>query len=120
MLNIVNANGKLIKEYLPSICFDSSVLIDYWIAEYIWNILKNEMLNEFQRLQTPEFDLIRELFLKNKRIHDTFEIRCKIISGKANLTPVITSLSLIELMEWHVDANFKEFASSSLVTMSIQ
>lgn len=115
---IIDENGKLIKPYTPAIYFDSSVVIDYWISEYM-ELPENEM-TKLDQINNPDAHLLREMFLKDKRIKDTFKIRDKILSGKCSLTPVITSLSLIELMEWNVEAAFKEIASESLGTMFIQ
>jgi len=110
--NLIDENGKLQEVYLPAIYFDSSVVIDYWISEYM------EMPED--KFSQPNDNLLRDLFLKDKRIKDTFEIRDRILSGQSKVTPIITSLSLIELMEWHVEAVFKELASESLGTMFIQ
>lgn len=114
---ILDKRGRLLEPYLPAIYFDSSVLIDYWISEYME--IPNDDI-EFEMISKPEVYLLRELFLKDKRIKETFKIRNKIISGNSRLTPVVSPLSLIELMEWNVEASFKEIASESLGSMFIQ
>lgn len=99
--------------------FDSSILIDYWISENLEEP-EDESTKELLKFNNPEVHLLRELFLKDKRIKDTFKIRDKILSGKSKLTVLTTSLSLIELMEWHTEVVFKEYASESLVLSLIR
>ena len=116
---MLDMNGKLKEPYLPAIYFDSSILIDYWISETLeWP--EDENTEELLRIGHPEDFLLRQLFIKDKRIKDTFKIRDKILSGNSNLTAITTSLSLIELMEWHTEAVFKEYATESLGSMFIQ
>jgi hypothetical protein len=111
--------GKLQKKFLPAVYFDSSVLIDYWIAEGI-----EEPRTEMQEVLSQSedcIDFVREKLLRSDaRIKKVIEIRNKLLDGNSKTTPIVSPLSLLELMEWHSEAVFKQLASEAAGAMFIQ
>ena len=99
-MNIVRLTktGKLQKKFLPAVYFDSSVLIDYWIAEGI-----EEPRTEMQEVLSQSEDCIdfvrEELLRSDARIKKVIEIRNKLFDGNSKTTPIVSPLSLLELME---------------------
>jgi len=115
----VTKTGKLEKKFLPAIYFDSSVLIDYWIAEGIQE--PNTQMQEVLSQNEDYIDFVREEILRSDvRIKKVIEIRDKLVYGDSKVTPIVSPLSLLELMEWHAETVFKQLASEASGAMFIQ
>lgn len=116
----VTKTGKLLKDFLPAIYFDSSVLIDYWNTDGM------EMPeDEFDKIikegcEYKYLQVVKNILRSEIRIDKVLEIRKKIIYRDVKVTPVVSPISLLELIEWHAEAVFKQIASQSSGTMFIQ
>jgi len=116
---ILTNAGKLQKKILPAIYFDTSVLVDYWMTEGM-EIPKTEMDELIKKNELPHLQVVRNILKSEKKIKDVAEIREKVISEKIKVTPVVSSFSLLELMEWQAEAAFKQIASEASGTGFIQ
>jgi predicted nucleic acid-binding protein len=114
---ILTTTGKLQRKFLPAVYFDSSVLIDYWMTEGMempGTIKKNEsVLDELQRI-------VKDILRSEIRIRKVIEIRKKLVYSKVKVIPVISPLSLLELMEWQAESAFKQIASEASGTAFVQ
>ncbi len=116
---ILTKDGKLKKRYLPAIYFDSSVVIDYWLVEG-WDYPEND-IDMLMRINEPRhLQVIRDLLHSETRLSEVARIREKLIPGRVKVSPVISPLSLLELMEWQAEAAFKEIASEASNVRFIQ
>lgn len=115
--SILTSTGKLRKKFLPAIYFDSSVLIDYWRTE---GMEMPETVENVEENNSSHLSIIKEILKKEKTINKMVKIRRKLLFEKVNVTPIVSPLSLLELMEWHTEASFKQIASESLGTIFIQ
>ena len=115
---IVTETGKLRKRFLPAVYFDSSVLIDYWMTEGL-EMLETEA-DEVMTSDEPRLGVVRDILRSERRIRKVVEIRKKLIFDKVEVTPIVTPLSLLELMEWQAEAAFKQIASEASGTIFIQ
>ena len=70
---------------------------------------------EFAHLQ-----VVRDILKSEKRINKVIDIRKKLLFEKLKVTPVMSPLSLLELMEWGAEAAFKQIASEASGTVFIQ
>ena len=118
---ILTKSGKLKKEYLPAVYFDSSVLIDYWMVEGT-EIPQDEIEKEIKEKSSTHrvLSLVRDILKSHKQIEKMIEIRKKLLFEKVKVTPVITPLSILELTGWEAEATFKQIASESVGTLLIQ
>jgi predicted nucleic acid-binding protein len=115
---IVTKSGRLKAKYLPAIYFDSSVLIDYWIAEGLETDRPfGEILDE---CEAERLQIMRKILKSDARTEKVIEIRRKILFGESKVTAVISPISLLELMEWNAEAAFKDFATEASGAMGIQ
>lgn len=116
---ILTKDGKLKKRYLPAIYFDSSLVIDYWLVEG-WDYPEND-IDMLMRINEPRhLQVIRHLLHSETRLSEVARIREKLIPGRVKVSPVISPLSLLELMEWQAEAAFKEIASEASNVRFIQ
>ena len=116
--SILTRTGKLKKRFLPAVYFDSSVLIDYWKTEGM-------ELNESETDKTlidnePYLRVVRNILHSENRINNMVKIRKKLIFDIVKVVPVISPISLLELMEWKAEATFKQIASEASGTKFIQ
>lgn len=116
--NKLTLTGKLKKRFLPAIYFDSSVLIDYRITESME--LSETQIGEPKKLERPDVKIVRDILRSEARTNEVLEIRKKLIFEKVRVTPVISPISLLELMEWEAEAAFKQIASEAAGTVFIQ
>lgn len=110
---IVPRSGKLKEEFLPAIYFDSSVLIDYWMAEGL-EVEEPEALEmrEILRRNEPKYlNIVREILKSDRRIEKMAEIRKTLLFNRPRVTAVISPLCLLELMEWNAEVAFKQIAA---------
>ena len=112
---VVTKAGRLRKRLLPAIYFDTSVLIDYWMTEGME--LEPDETDWVARLieknEPPHLQVVRSILRSETRIDKVAEIRKKLIFGELKFTPVVSPLSLLELMEWEAEAAFKQIASEA-------
>jgi len=104
--------GRLKNEFLPAVYFDSSVLIDYWMAEGME--IRDEGTEGQQDRAEVTHDLdkvVAELLRSDIRLNKVVEIRNKAIFEDIKTTPVATHAALWELQEWFAESGFKQVAS---------
>lgn len=107
---ILTDTGKLRKEFLPAMLLDTNVLISYWMVEGME--MPETELDEFARnTESPCLQVVRDILKSEKRINKVIEIRKKILLDKPKVVPVVTPLSLLELINWHAESAFKQIAS---------
>lgn len=117
---ILTKTGKLQKKLLPAVYFDSSVLIDYWTTEGM-EMPETEIVELTKENELSHLQVVRNILKSERRINKVVEIRKKFLLYKEiKVTPVVSSLSLLELMEWQAEAAFKQIASEASGTVFIQ
>ncbi|MCD6482671.1 MAG: PIN domain-containing protein [Candidatus Aenigmarchaeota archaeon] len=119
MMSVLTKNGKLRKRFLPAIYFDSSVLIEYWMTEDM-EMSKTEVDELLKKNELPHLPVVRNILRSETKINKVVEIRKKLLFGKVKVTPIVTPLSLLELIEWHAEASFKQIASEASGVVFIQ
>ncbi|MDO8136455.1 MAG: PIN domain-containing protein [Candidatus Brocadiales bacterium] len=116
---MLTKTGKLLKRFLPAVYFDSSVLIDYWMTEGM-EVPETEVDELIKKNELTYLRIVREILRSEIRINKVVEIRKKLVFEEVKVTPVVSPLSLLELMEWHAEATFKQIASEASGTIFIQ
>jgi hypothetical protein len=118
---ILTKTGKLKRRFLPAVYFDSSIVIDYWITEGMELPEKDDLTSRVVRNnELPHFRVVRDILRSEIRINKVVEIRKKLIFDNVRVTPVISPISLLELMEWKAEAAFKQIASEASGAIFIQ
>lgn len=141
MVDVVTYEGKLIDELLPAVYFDSSLVIDYYMAESLPYDEKEldydidlpedpieqlpeevqENLQEYIEAKSyPQEFLLREIINSDKRINQVRQIRNKILFEELKVNPVISPLVITELIKWFTESAFKQMASESVGSKVIQ
>jgi len=115
---ILTETGKLKNELLPAVYFDSSVLIDYWMTEGMES--ETPTASSIKKNELPHLEIVRELLRSEERVNKVIEIRKKLLFERLKVHPVISPLCLLELIEWHAEAAFKQIASEVSGTLYIQ
>lgn len=139
--SLITNQGKLIDEVLPAIYFDSSLVIDYYMAESLpydekeldfdidlpegpidqLPIEVQENLHEYLEAKAhPQEFLLREIINSDKRIKQVRQIRNKILFEDLKVNPVISPLVISELIKWFTETAFKQLASESVGSKAIQ
>ena len=116
---ILASTGKLHEEFLPAIYFDTSVLVDYWMTEGM-EIPGTEMGKLMKDNESPHLQVVRDILRSEKKIDKMVDIRKKVLFEKVKVNPVVSPLSLLELIEWEAEAAFKQIASEASGTVFIQ
>lgn len=117
---MLTKTGKLQKRFLPAVYFDSSVLIDYWMTEGM-EVPETEVDELIKKNELPHLRIVREILKsERRRINKVVEIRKKLVFEEVKVTPVVSPLSLLELMEWEAESAFRQIASEALGTIFIQ
>ncbi|MBA7496662.1 hypothetical protein ES702_07271 [subsurface metagenome] len=111
--------GKLQDRFLPAVYFDSAVLIDYWVTEGM-EMPETEMDDIIKENEPPHLEVTRDIVRSEIRINEVAEIRKKLIFNEVKVAPVVSPISLLELMEWQAESAFKQIASESSGTIFIQ
>ncbi len=118
----VEKSGKLKKDLLPAVYFDTSVVIDYWIAEGTENedfVPENEKsLTEYT--YGPLVKVIKDLLRSDLRIQKVIELRKKIIWEDIAVTPITSQIALWELQEWIAESSFKQISSEIVGAINMQ
>jgi hypothetical protein len=113
--------GRLRAKYLPAIYFDSSVLIDYWMAEGLETDWAEDSPENIVSENCPKsLIVVRELLKADKKLQKVIGVREKLILGLPKLSAVISPLALLELMEWKAEASFREYANDAAGVHIIQ
>jgi hypothetical protein len=111
---ILTKTGRLKKAFTPAVYFDSSVLVDYWSAEGL-------EVDAPSVLAPNEYDeFLREFLKADKRISEVGQIRKVILIDGPTVLPVTSPLAILELIEWHASAVFKQEASEVAGAITIQ
>lgn len=117
---ILTRTGKLQKRFMPAVYFDSSVLIDYWMTEGVELPEKDDLTRVLKNNELPHYRVVRDILRSEIRIKKVVEIRKKLVFDEVKVTPVISPISLLELMEWEAEAAFKQIASEASGAIFIQ
>lgn len=113
------STGKLQEKFLPAIYFDTSVLVDYWMTEGM-EMPETEMGKLMKDNESPHLQVVRDILGSEKRINKVADIRKKVLFEEVKVTPVVSPLSLLELMEGRAETAFKQIASEASGTVFIQ
>jgi hypothetical protein len=114
---ILTKTGRLKRRFQPSIYFDSSVLIEYWMTEGA----EIEIPDEIRRTQERSWLVaLREILKSDVRFSKVVEIRKKLLSEYVRVSCVISPLAIIELTEWYAESAFKNIVAEASGVMSIQ
>ncbi|HQO21044.1 MAG TPA: PIN domain-containing protein [Acidobacteriota bacterium] len=108
--------GKLKKEYLPAIYFDSTVTIDYFIVE------GTEIdLPEDARIQWDEHEkVLRKLFRKENKLDAMTDVRKALVLGDSRINVVTSPIAMCEMIEWKSRAALKTMATSAVGAPAIE
>ncbi|HEX7401723.1 MAG TPA: hypothetical protein VF369_06060, partial [candidate division Zixibacteria bacterium] len=117
--SIVSKTGKLLKRFLPAIYFDTSVIIDYWMTEGM-EVHDTEMERLLKYNECPSYSIVRTILKSDERIQKVLEIRRKLSYEIIKVTPVVSPLAVLELIEWYAEVAFKEIASEASGVVIIQ
>lgn len=118
----VTKRGKLKAKYIPAMYLDSSVVIDYWLAEgsEFETPSEDDMLSWVARQNERSYlPVLRKLLKADERASKVTEIRRKISLG-TKVTPVVSPLALLELMEWQAEAAIKAMMIDATSPLVIQ
>jgi hypothetical protein len=117
-IEILTKRGRIKRRFQPSIYFDSSVLIDYWVTEG----LEFDPPEELQGLEQPTSSLsaMRDILNSDVRLSKVVEIRKKLVREFIKATCVISPLAIIETIEWHAEATFKNIAAEAVGVLAVQ
>jgi hypothetical protein len=94
---------------MPAMYFDTSVLIEYWLAEGTEADISPDMSFTLEH-EEPIKTVLIELMRSERDFDKIIEIRRRICQGKAKVQAIVTPLSLIELIEWYSESAFKNTA----------
>ena len=111
---ILTAGGQLQRRYRPAIYFDSSVLIDYWLAEGL------ELGDRSLPFRDEQADLMRSVLRAEKKIQLMGKVREATLILGPEVFPVTSPLAVLELVEWHAHAAIKQIASDAIGFMGDQ
>jgi len=116
---MLTETGRLDEAFLPAMYLDTSVVVDYWLTEGMERpATEAEVLMRANEL--PHLQVVRNILKSEERIATVAEIRKKLYFDECKVTPVVSPLSLIELMEQHAEAAFKNIAAQAAGVSSIQ
>lgn len=140
--NVLTDEGKLQKELLPAVYFDSSVVIDYYAAENFpdeeekheeidldefigeGKTIPDELRERVERqIELENFStefLLRDIINSDKRIKQVSDIRNKVLYEEIKVNPVISPLVMVEFNKWFTETLFKELASDAVGSKVIQ
>jgi len=110
--------GKLRKRLLPAVYFDTSVLVDYWLTEGMEMPMTE--IDKLGKENDPLSQVVRDILKSEERINKVVEIRKKLLFEDVRVTPVVSPLCLLELIEWHAEHGFRQIASDASGTMYIR
>lgn len=111
---ILTRTGRLQRRYRPAVYFDSSVLVDYWLAEGL------EIDSALQPFPDEQADTLRSVLRAEKKTATMSKVREATIILGPELLPVTSPLAVLELIEWHAHAAIKQMASEAVGFLAIQ
>jgi hypothetical protein len=118
---LVDESGKLLSKFLPAIYFDSSVIIDYWLADSLeFSPPDDEVTRIITANERRDFEVIRKLLKTEKRVNEMIEIRKILHFDNPPLQAVISPLSVLELMEWQAEIGFKDTVAEAVSMRFVQ
>lgn len=104
---IVTETGRLRDEFLSAAYFDSSIVIDYWLAAYSQEPLRGEVNGRIfgfdKESSVNVYEFLGQILKTGDRVKKVTEIRQRLAYGKAKVTAVISPLCLLELAEWKAE-----------------
>ena len=119
--NFVDRKGTLLPQFIPAVYLDTSVVIDYWLAEGLeWDWPHDEVTQLLEKNERKDYQVIRELFKADKRVTQMADIRKKLRWDQTRVRAITSPLSMIELMEWQAETGFKETASEAVSVAFMQ
>ena len=116
---IITTTGRLQEKFLPAMYFDSSVLIGYWMTEGLEVPETNSDRGLLEKSESY-LQVVRDILRSERKVRKIVEIRKKLLFEKVKVVPVVSPLSLLELIEWHSEAAFKQIGSEAAGTKFIQ
>jgi hypothetical protein len=119
MKSVLTNSGRLQKEFLPAVYFDSSVVIDYWMTEGM-ECPESETQKLISSGELPYLKVVRDILRSERRVNEVVEIRRKLVSGQPKATPVVSPICLVELIEWQAEAGFRQIASEACGAKFVQ
>ena len=111
---ILTASGKLQRRYHPAVYFDSSVLIDYWLAEGL------ELGDSPLPFRDEQAELLRSVLRAEKKTQAMGKILEATLILGPEVFPVTSPLAILELIEWHAHAAIKQMASEAIGFLAVQ
>lgn len=108
----VKDSGKLKEDFHPAVYCDTSVLIDYMLAE---NLLATPIIPSNQAGET-----LRNILKSEKRLTQVAEIRKKILYSESKVCPVTTQFALWEIIEWHAEGATKQAIAQKMGVSAVQ
>jgi hypothetical protein len=116
--DLLTKKGKIKKRFKPAMYLDTSVVVDYWMTEGFEIEISEEYMDIIK--DEPHEVLIKDLLKTDKRLKRVIEIRKKFIFEETKITPIISPLSFLELVEWKAEASIKQIASQAVGSIFIQ
>jgi len=116
MQTVVAPSGRLTDRFSPAVYFDSSVLIDYWMAEGLESPGETTEIERDWAVSTdhPLGQVVRDLVRANTRLSKVAELRRKVILGETRAWPVTSHAALWELQEWLAESAIKQAGAEVL------
>lgn len=111
---ILTPRGKLQRHYRPAVYFDSSVLIEYWLAEGL------ELGESRLPLRDEQVELLRLVLRAEKKTQTMGKVREATLILGPEVFPVTSPLAVLELIEWHAHAVIKQVASEAIGFLAVQ
>lgn len=115
--NILTKQGKIKKMFKPAMYLDSSVVVDYWMTEGMEIELPEE---DILLKDEPHEIIIKNLLKTDKRVNKVIEIRKKFLFEEIKITPIVSPLSFLELVEWKAEASIKQISSQAVGSIYMQ
>lgn len=116
--NILTKQGKIKKKFKPAMYLDSSVIVDYWMTEGLEFEIPEGYVDIIE--DEPHETIIKDLLKTDKRMKKVIEIRKKFIFKETKITPILSPLLFLELVEWKAEASIKQIASQAVGAIYIQ
>ena len=113
---VLTTQGRLADAFLPAVYFDSSVLIEYWETEGAIGAPDSEGPSS----REDDRAYVRDLLRADRRFGPMVKIREALLFEETKATAVVCPLSVLELVEWHAEASFKNLAADAAGTNAIQ
>ena len=103
--------------------FDTSVLIDYWMTEWLdasEDIPQESLEKVSGPTELPLHRVIRDILHADERIRKVIEIKRRLSSGEARASAVITALGVIELAKWQATTAVRQIGAEASGIFAVQ